>query len=138
MTGVADCKLIEFACIKDPRGAVTPIESMRDVPFDIKRIFYLYDVPGESRRGNHAHLTVQEVLIVVSGSLNVHLDDGERRETYKLSCPYQGLYIPRMVWLDIDNFSQGTVCVVLASHLYDESDYIRKYEDFKRMVREKQ
>jgi dTDP-4-dehydrorhamnose 3,5-epimerase-like enzyme len=136
MANIADCRIIEFTRILDPRGALTPIEGSRDIPFDIQRVYYLYDVPSGSSRAGHSHLALQQVLIAISGSFDVHVDDGVNRQTYRLNRPNQGLYIPRMIWREIDNFSAGAVCVSLASLLYDESDYIRNYQDFKRAVQE--
>ncbi|WP_338926786.1 WxcM-like domain-containing protein [Mycetohabitans endofungorum] len=135
MANIRDCKIIEFARFHDSRGAVTPIEATRDIPFDIKRVYYLYDIPSGSRRAGHAHVVLQQVLIAISGSFKVHVDDGTKRKAYELSSPRQGLYITPMIWLDIDHFSAGAVCAVLASQLYDEEDYIRKYEDFTQFVR---
>lgn len=122
--------LIEFRHILDPRGALTPIEAGRDVPFAIQRVYFIYDVSHGAVRAGHSHKALQQVLIAVSGSFNVHLDDGHSRESFFLSRPNVGLYVPRMFWRDIDSFSGGAVCLALASHQYEESDYYRDYGDF--------
>jgi dTDP-4-dehydrorhamnose 3,5-epimerase-like enzyme len=135
MISVYDCRILEFPKITDPRGALTPIENSRNVPFDIKRVYYLYDVPGGACRAGHSHCVLQQVLIAISGSFDVHLDDGTDQRTFTLNRPYQGLYIPRMIWREIDNFSSGSVCLSLASELYDELDYFRNYDDFLTAVK---
>jgi hypothetical protein len=103
---------------------------MRHIPFSMKRIYYLYDVPGGSERAAHAHKNLHQIMIAMSGSFDIHLDDGRDKKTFHLSLPYQGLYLCPMIWRTLDNFSSGSVCVVLASEFYDEEDYYRKYEDF--------
>ncbi len=129
------CKLIDFPKITDPRGALTFIESSRHVPFDIKRVYYLYDVPGGATRAGHAHKALQQVLVAMSGSFDVVLKDGLGSRRYHLNRSYFGLLVPPMVWREIDNFSSGAVCMALASHPYEESDYYRKYEDFLESLR---
>jgi hypothetical protein len=130
--GLAQCRLLELPQIRDARGNLTVVEGTRHVPFELKRVYYLYDVPSGSVRAGHAHKALQQVLIAVSGSFDVLLDDGFNRATYHLNRPFHGLYIPSLVWREIGNFSSGSVCVVLASELFDESDYYRDYEDFLR------
>src|SRR6266852_4186299 len=122
---IKDCKIIELLKIADPRGNLTSIEGQQDVPFDIKRIYYLYDVPGGAIRAGHGHRTLQQLVIAMSGSFDVLLDDGLTKQRYHLNRSYCGLYIAPMVWRQIDNFSSGSVCVVLASDHYDELDYYR-------------
>ena len=122
--------LIEFRHILDHRGALTPIEAEADVPFSIKRVYFIYDVSHGAVRAGHSHKNLQQVLIAVSGSFKVHLDDGKTRQTFLLSRPNFGLYVPQMMWRDIDDFSGGAVCLSLASDHYAESDYYRNYEDF--------
>lgn len=135
---LSDVKIINLPKISDRRGNLTFIEGNRHVPFEIKRVYYLYDVPsGESRGGGHAHKRLHQFIIAVSGSFDVILDDGFERMRYHLNRPYYGLYIPPMIWRELDNFSSGAVCLVLASEFYDEDDYIRDYESFKKMAREK-
>ena len=136
MFGIEDCRLIELPIVSDPRGKLTFVESSRQIPFDIQRVYYLYDVPGGAERAGHAHLALHQFLVAMSGSFDVHLDDGKEQRTFHMNRSYYGLYIPPMVWREIDNFSSGSVCMALASEFYDESDYIRDHGDFqKAMVR---
>lgn len=129
------CKLIELPKISDPRGNLTFIEGAKHVPFEIKRIYYLYDVPGGAQRAGHAHKTLHQVLVALSGSFDIKVDNGFSQTKFHLNRSYQGLYIPAMVWRDIDNFSSGAVCLALASTYYDESEYYRDYDTFLRAVR---
>jgi dTDP-4-dehydrorhamnose 3,5-epimerase-like enzyme len=129
--------VIELPRINDPRGNLTFVEGGRHIPFDIKRVYYLYDVPGGASRAAHGHKLLQQVMIAMSGSFDVTLDDGVERTRYSLNRSYQGLYIPKMMWRDLDNFSSGAVCMVLASDVYDESDYYRNYDDFIAAARNK-
>src|ERR687884_1791327 len=124
------CRIIELPKITDPRGNLTFLEGGRNVPFEIRRVYYLYDVPGGSSRAGHGHKTLHQLMIAMSGSFDVILDDGYRKQKYHLNRSYYGLYICPMIWRDIDNFSSGSVCMVLASDFFDESDYYRQYEDF--------
>jgi hypothetical protein len=134
--GVLDlCRIIELPIISDPRGNLSFIEGGRHIPFDIKRIYYLYDVPGGATRAGHAHKTLHQLLVAMSGSFNVTLDDGRERRDFHLNRSYYGLYIYPMVWREIDNFSSGSVCMALASDFYEEADYYRGYEEFLRVVR---
>ena len=123
-------KIIDLPKISDQRGNLTFIEGSRHVPFDIKRVYYLYDVPGGSERGAHGHKELHQLMIAMSGSFDVTLDDGNNRRKFSLNRPYYGLYVPPMTWRELDNFSSGAVCMVLASDVYDESDYFREYSDF--------
>lgn len=125
-----DSKLIDLPQIQDVRGNLTFIEGSGLIPFDIKRVYYLYDVPAGSDRGSHAHHSLQQFIIAVSGSFDVVLRDGKNEKRYHLNRPYKGLYICPMRWRSIDNFSSGSVCLVLASEHYDENDYIRNYDEF--------
>lgn len=129
-----DCRIIELPKIQDNRGNLTFIEGGRHVPFEIKRVYYLYDVPGGASRAGHGHKTLHQLMIAMSGSFDVTLDDGKERQLFHLNRSYYGLYIPPMLWRDLDNFSSGAVCMVLASHYYDESDYFRNYDEFLRAV----
>ena len=125
-----DCRIIGLPQVHDPRGNLTFIEGGRHVPFEIRRVYYLYDVPGGAERGGHAHRELQQLVIAMSGSFDVILDDGYIRQRFHLNRSYYGLYIRTMVWREIDNFSSGSVCMVLASNYYDETDYYRDYKDF--------
>lgn len=122
--------IIDFPKIHDTRGNLTFIEGQRHIPFMIKRVYWLYDVPGGAQRGGHAHRHLQQLIIAASGSFDVWLDNGRKREKISLNRSYYGLYIPSMTWREIENFSSGSVCLVLASEPYDESDYFRNYEEF--------
>jgi len=132
---IQDCRIIELPKITDPRGNLTFIEGKRHVPFDIKRVFYLYDVPTGNSRGAHAHRTLEQCLICLSGSFDVTLDDGFEKKLVHLNRPWECLYIPPMIWAAEVNFDPGSVCLVLASKEYDESDYYRDYDGFIKTVR---
>ena len=132
---IEDCRLIELPKITDPRGNLTFIEGGRHVPFDIRRVYYLYDVPGGACRAGHAHKKLNQLFIAMSGSFDVNVDDGFAQRKFYLNRPYLGLYVPSLIWRDIENFSSGAVCMVLASAPFDESDYYRCYEDFMRVVK---
>lgn len=125
-----DCKLIDLPKIHDPRGNLTFIEGGSHVPFDIQRVYYLYDVPGGSERGGHAHKALHQLIIAMSGSFDVLLDDGMEKKRVHLNRSYNGLYVCPMIWRELDNFSSGAVCMVLASNKYSESDYYRDYPEF--------
>ena len=127
---VSDCKIIDLPKIGEPSGNLTFIESARHVPFQIARVYYLYDVPGGAQRGGHAHKVVEEFLVAMSGSFDVVLDDGCDKARFHLNRSFYGLYIPRMIWRELENFSSGSVCLVLASEYYDELDYFRDYSEF--------
>lgn len=128
-TTVNDCKIIDIRRYSDTRGYLSVIENGIDIPFDIKRIYYLYMVP-EVARGAHAHKALQQLLIATSGSVEVIMDDGNEKKSFMLDRPWKGLLIPAGLWRDLENFSGGSVLMCLASEKYDENDYIRNYEDF--------
>lgn len=132
---INDVKLIELPRINDHRGNLTFIESGRHIPFEIKRIYYLFDVPGGAARAGHGHKALHQLMIAMSGSFDITLDDGFEKKVISLNRSYNGLYIPPMMWRDLDNFSSGAVCMVLASAFYDEGDYFRNYDDFLRAAR---
>lgn len=132
---IEKCRIIELPRINDPRGNLTYIEAGGQAPFDIKRVYYLYDIPGGAERGGHAHKELQQLIVAMSGSFDVILDDGNTGERVHLNRSYYGLYVDQMVWREMDNFSSGAVCMVLASTHYDESDYYRDYDEFRRAVR---
>lgn len=124
------CRMIEFPRISDPRGNLTFVEGGNHIPFDIRRVYYLYDVPGGATRAAHGHRTLSQVMIAMSGSFDVTLDDGHAKRKFHLNRSYYGLYLPPMIWRDLDNFSSGSVCMVLASEVFEESDYYRDYQQF--------
>ena len=130
------CRLIELPKFTDVRGNLTFVESWNHIPFEIKRTYYLYDIPAGSTRAAHGHKALHQLMIAVSGSFDVILDDGNEKITFHLNRPDVGLYISPMIWRDLNNFSSNAVCVVLASEFYDESDYYRKYTDFISAVKE--
>jgi hypothetical protein len=126
------CSIIQLPKIADPRGNLTFIEGNGHVPFDISRVYYLYDVPGGAERGGHAHRELHQLIVAMSGSFDVLLDDGRQKRRFHLNRSYYGLYVCPMIWRELDNFSSGSVCMVLASNRYDEADYYREYADFQR------
>ena len=132
---IESCKIIDLPKISDPRGNLTFVESGRHIPFDIRRVYYLYDVPGGAERGGHAHRALSQLIIAISGSFDIHLDDGYDKKTVHMNRSYCGLYVCPMIWREIDNFTSGAVCMVLASEYYDELDYYREYEEFISDVR---
>lgn len=127
---IEKCKIIELPKINDPRGNLTFIEGGEHIPFDIRRVYYLYDVPGGAERGGHAHKGLSQLIIAMSGSFDVILDQGGVKKRFHLNRSYQGLYICPMMWRELDNFSSGSVCMVLASNIYEESDYYRDYNEY--------
>ncbi len=129
-------KIIKLPKISDPRGNLTFIEGDQHVPFTIKRVYYLYDVPGGAERGGHAHKELKQLPISTIGTFDVLLDDGSQKKTISLNRSYNGLLIDNMVWREINNFSSGSVCMVLASEYYDEDDYYREYSDFIKNIKE--
>jgi len=135
MSNVSDCLLVSFPKITEPRGNLTFIEGGRHIPFSIQRVYYLYDVPGGSERGGHAHKQLNQVIIAMAGSFDVVLDDGCEKKRVHLNRSYFGLYICPMIWRELDNFSSGAVCLVLASSYYAEDDYYRNYQEFLRAVK---
>lgn len=133
-----DCYIIQLPRFEDTRGVLSFVESQRHVPFEIRRIYYLYDVPIGFGRGAHAHRQLEQLFIAMSGRFDVILDDGMQKMRYTLSRPDQGLYVAPMMWRELENFSAGAVCLVLASLLYDEADYIRNYNDFLLMRKDRE
>lgn len=134
---IDDCKIIDLPMIKNPKGNLTFIEAGRQIPFDIRRVYYLYDIPGGEERGGHAHKALHQLIIAMSGSFDIRLDDGRAKKTVHMNRSYYGLYICPMIWREIDNFSSGAVCMALASEFYDEADYYRDYDQFIRDVRKR-
>jgi dTDP-4-dehydrorhamnose 3,5-epimerase-like enzyme len=134
-TGIEHCRIIQLPEIADPRGNLSFVEGGRHVPFEIKRVYYLYDVPEGETRGGHAHKKLEQFIIAAAGSFDVELDDGYERKTFSLNRSSKGLYVPVMVWRELTNFSSGGVCIVLASEFYDANDYYRDYQEFLTAVR---
>jgi len=135
MNKLEHCRLIDLPKISDPRGNLTFIEGNHHIPFDIKRVYYTYDVPGGSDRGGHAHKQLHQLIIAMSGSFDVVLDDGFEKKRFHLNRSYFGLYVCPMMWRELDNFSSGSVCLVLASELFDPGDYYRDYQLFLKDAR---
>jgi len=127
---VYDCSVIELPRIYSRKGNITPIHEYENIPFEIKRVFYIYDIPGGEDRGAHAHKECHQFLIPASGSFEIALDDGKNKRTVVLNRPYYGLHIPPGIWAAEQGFSSGAICLVLASHKYNEADYIRKYDEY--------
>jgi dTDP-4-dehydrorhamnose 3,5-epimerase-like enzyme len=133
-TSLDDCRIVNFPKVTDYRGNLSFIEENNQIPFQIKRVYYLYDVPSGATRGGHAHKALHQVVIALSGSFDVILDDGIRKRSFFLNRPHYGLYIPPKVWRELENFSSNSVALSLVSEVYDESDYIRDYDSFKSLV----
>lgn len=130
-TRITDCRIIDLPKILDQRGNLSFVEQLRHVPFTVERAYWIYDVPGDSQRGGHAFCRTEEFIVALSGSFDVVLDDGEQRKHYHLNRSYYGLFVPKMIWREMDNFSTNSVALVLSSSPYDDADYIRDYELFK-------
>jgi oxalate decarboxylase/phosphoglucose isomerase-like protein (cupin superfamily) len=129
-SSVFECTLIDLGKIKNAAGNITVVEKRQQIPFDVKRIYYLYDVPSGEARGGHAHKKLQQLIFAASGSFDIIIDDANVKRTFHLSRPNIGLYMPAGLWRELDNFSSGSICMVLASHFYSEDDYIREYVEF--------
>jgi oxalate decarboxylase/phosphoglucose isomerase-like protein (cupin superfamily) len=132
---VADCRIIDLPKIHNPAGNITAVNNEKEIPFAIMRVYYLYDVPGGEERGAHAHKTLQQVIVAASGSFDITLSDGKTKATFSLSRPYKGLYVPPGLWRELNNFSSGAICLVLASTEYSEGDYIRDIDAYKEYKR---
>jgi len=130
MTLISDCKLISLPKISERKGALTPIYGKEQIPFDIARIYYLYDIPSGSKRGGHAHKELQQLIVAIMGSFDVTIYDGNKRKKIHFDRAHQGLYLPKQIWRELSNFSSGSICLVLASLPFDESDYIRDFDEF--------
>ena len=128
---VFDCSVIDASKVHNEQGSITVVENGKNTPFDVKRVYYLYDIPGGESRGGHAHYKLEQFIIAASGSFDVILDDGKNSKTVNLNRPNLALHIVPGLWRELDNFSSGSICMVLASHKYDEDDYIRDYNKFK-------
>lgn len=123
-------RIIELPKYTDPRGNLSVIEEMKDIPFKIERTYWIYDVPGGESRGGHAYKENNEFIVAMSGSFDVHLDDGKEKKTFHLNRSYYGLYVPKGIWREMDNFSTNSLALVLSSTKYDVNDYIRDYDEF--------
>lgn len=130
MTKINECNLLRLKSVLEPRGNLTFIEGDLDIPFQIKRIYYVYGVPRNGSRGGHAHRDLEQLMIALSGSFNIAVDDGKEKKVITLSSPSLGLYIPKMIWSEMSDFSDSAVFLVLASDHYNESEYIRNYDEF--------
>ena len=131
---VFDCSIIDMSKVHTDVGNITVLENGENIPFDVKRIYYLYDVPGGESRGGHAHYELEQYIIAASGAFDVVLDDGVNKRRVTLNRPHIALHIVPGLWRELDDFSSGSICMVLASHTYEESDYIRNYSEFKKLV----
>jgi hypothetical protein len=131
VTSVADCRILDLPRIERPQGNLTVVEGEREVPFELARVYYFYDIPGGETRAGHAHLELEQVIVAAMGSFDVLLDDGSQRKTFRLDRAYYGLYVPSMIWRELEGFSSGGIGVVLASHPYTEDDYIRDYDRYR-------
>ena len=129
--------LVDLPVVTDPRGDLTFIEGENHIPFPIRRVYYLYNVPVDAERGGHAHHDLEQVVFALSGSFRIKIDNGSTKTEYWLNNPQKGLYINKLIWREMDSFSQGAVCMVLASRPYDESDYLREYDDFISTINKK-
>lgn len=125
-----DCTLIYLDKHHSEKGNISVVQNIKDIPFEVKRVYYLYDVPGGESRGGHAHYELEQLIVAVSGSFDVVIDDGNIKRAFTLNRPYQGILVAPGLWRELNNFSSGSVCLVLASMKYDEADYIRSYEEF--------
>ncbi|MBK69661.1 MAG: hypothetical protein CMF54_07725 [Legionellales bacterium] len=130
MISISDCRIIKLKKIEFSAGNITPIHELDDIPFKIKRVFYLYDIPGGQNRGGHSHKECHQFLIAGSGSFDVTVDDGKENEVHNMNRPYYGLYVPPGIWASETNFSSGSICLVLNSHYFNEEDYIRDYREY--------
>jgi hypothetical protein len=130
MTTIDDCRIVQLPRVDIPQGSITPVHGSIDIPFEIARVFYLYDVPGGASRGGHAHRRLQQFIVSAMGAFEVIVDDGSKRKVFTLNRAYFGLYIPAMLWAEVVGFSSGGVSLVFASLPYEESDYIRNYGDY--------
>lgn len=136
--GIDQCKTIELPVVANPQGDLAFAEAEDHIPFPIARAFYVYDIPGGAVRGGHAHIALEEAVFCLAGQLEITVNDGKRRHTHRLEDPRAGLYLPPMIWYDIDRFSAGSVYLAFASAPFDEADYIRDYDEFLREIRSRQ
>ena len=135
MENIFNCNLVELQKIKNRAGNLSVVENSNSIPFDIARVYYIYDVPGGSDRGGHAHKDLEQYVIAVSGAFDIQLDDGKNKKTVRLDRPFLALHIKKGIWRETRNFTSGAICMVIASHKYDNEDYIHDYEDFLKFRR---
>ncbi len=135
MENIFNCNLVELQKIKNRAGNLSVVENSNSIPFDIARVYYIYDVPGGSDRGGHAHKDLEQYVIAVSGAFDIQLDDGKNKKTVRLDRPFLALHIKKGIWRETRNFTSGAICMVIASHKYDYQDYIHDYEDFLKFRR---
>ena len=135
MENIFNCNLVELQKIKNRAGNLSVVENSNSIPFDIARVYYIYDVPGGSDRGGHAHKDLEQYVIAVSGAFDIQLDDGKNKKTVRLDRPFLALYIKKGIWRETRNFTSGAICMVIASHKYDNQDYIHDYDDFLKFRR---
>tara|TARA_Y100001933_G_scaffold41296_1_gene38006 strand:- start:142 stop:555 length:414 start_codon:yes stop_codon:yes gene_type:complete len=135
MENIFNCNLVELEKIKNRAGNLSVVENSNSIPFDIARVYYIYDVPGGSDRGGHAHKDLEQYVIAVSGAFDIQLDDGKNKKTVRLDRPFLALHIKKGIWRETRNFTSGAICMVIASHKYDNQDYIHDYEDFLKFRR---
>lgn len=131
---INDCKIIDLPTVPDERGTLTFMETGNHIPFEMKRIYYMYGIPEKENRGDHANVYSEQVVIALNGKFDITIDDGKEKKTYTMNNPGEGLYIPQLIWVDIENFSPGSIILVLRPTPYDANDYIRNYEDYKKRV----
>tara|TARA_B100000575_G_C23135522_1_gene659593 strand:- start:2945 stop:3358 length:414 start_codon:yes stop_codon:yes gene_type:complete len=134
---INNCRIIDFPKVTSSRGSLTFIEDDLSLPFDVKRVFYIYDVPSGESRGSHAHKKLEEIIICLSGSFSIELDDGYNQIIYNLNRPWEGLHLSPLTWFSLKNFCTGSICLVLCSDKYDEDDYIRDYNDYIKLIKDK-
>lgn len=137
-SNINDCKIIAIKTVDDANGRLSVMENLAVAPISIKRVYYLYDLPAGAERGGHSHIAMKSIIVALSGSFDVVVDDGKNKKRVTLNRPDCGLYLPVGIWRTLDNFSSGSICLVLASEKYDADDYIRDYEEFKQLTAEKE
>ena len=137
ISSINQCKIIDLDRHTHENGSLSVVQNTQEFPFEIKRVYYLYDIPGDAERGGHSHFNEQRLIIAVSGCFDVTVDDGHEIRKFTLNRPYKALYIPAGIWRNLDNFSSGSVCLALASNLYDPEDYVRDYKEFKMLTKNK-
>jgi dTDP-4-dehydrorhamnose 3,5-epimerase-like enzyme len=133
-TSVYECSIVHLPKINNQAGNITALENKKNIPFEVKRVYYLYDVPGGAERGGHAHKNLQQFIMALSGSFDVLIDDGTNKKIVHLDRPYIGLHIVPGIWRELLNFSSGAICLVLASEIYDEADYLRDFEAYRNHI----